>query len=73
VKSYRILATLTTGGEVVVAEINDNHQRNRSHLTDLTKVTSIRVECIATNGLDRVQIYAIRVFGKAGNVTLQSE
>ncbi len=66
VKDYRIVATRADGSETVVAEVADNHQRNRSHAADVHRVTSVRLECLATNGIDRAQVYAMRVFGKAG-------
>ena len=62
VKHYRIIARLADGSEKVVAEVSNNHQRNRSHPCDLTGVTGVRLECLSTHGLDRAQVYAVRVF-----------
>jgi hypothetical protein len=62
VKHYRIIARLADGSEKVVVEVSNNHQRNRSHPCDLTGVTGVRLECISTHGLDRAQVYAVRVF-----------
>jgi hypothetical protein len=64
VKAYAILATLSDGQEVVVASVNNNHQRNCSHSLDLINVIGIRLECSATHGAERAQIYAVRVFEK---------
>ena len=64
VKHYRIIARLADGGEIVVAEVCDNHRRNCIHSCDLTDVTGIRLECRSTHGLDRAQVYAVRVFRK---------
>jgi hypothetical protein len=64
VKEYVILATLADGQELVVAKEDINHQRNCYHSLDLTNVLRIRLACKATHGVDRVQIYAVRVFEK---------
>jgi hypothetical protein len=66
VKHYRIIASLMDGGEVMVAEVTHNHLRSRCHPCDLNGVKEIRLECVATHGLDRAQVYAVRVFGKDG-------
>jgi hypothetical protein len=47
-----------------VAKEDINHQRNCYHSLDLTNVLRIRLACKATHGVDRVQIYAVRVFEK---------
>jgi hypothetical protein len=62
VKDYRIVATGTDGSEEVVAEVEDNYQRNCSHAVDLRDVTGLRIECRSTHGMDRAQVYAVRVF-----------
>jgi hypothetical protein len=62
VKGYRIVAKLGDASERVIAEVVNNHQRNRVHSCDLTGVVQIRLECRSTNGLDRAQVYAVRVF-----------
>lgn len=63
VKDYRIVATLADGSETVVAEAENNYQRNCTHAIQLASVTRLRLECLSTNGIDRAQVYALRVFG----------
>jgi hypothetical protein len=64
VKDYRIVAKLADGSEVVVTEVANNYQRNRVHNCDLAGVVQIRLECRSTNGVERAQVYAVRVFEK---------
>ncbi len=61
-KHYRIVAKLKDGSDVVVADVANNFHRNRVHNCDLTGVVQIRLECRSTNGVDRAQVYAVRVF-----------
>lgn len=63
VKDYRIIATLEDESEVVIAEVENNHQRNCKHVAELQGVTDLRLECHATHGIDRAQVYSLRVFG----------
>jgi hypothetical protein len=62
VKSYRFVARLTDGSQTILADVTDNFQRNRRHTTALKGVVSLRLEILATNGLERAQVYSIRVF-----------
>jgi hypothetical protein len=64
VKDYRLVATLAEGTEVVVAEARNNYQRNCSHRAKLDNVKQLRLECLSTNGIDRAQVYALRVLGQ---------
>jgi len=64
VKHYRITAEHVDGSQTVVAEVADNFQRNRRHPAELTGVTRLRLEFLATHGLARAQVYAIRVMEK---------
>lgn len=65
VKKYRLIARLSDGSDVVVSSIENNYQRNCIHRCDLNDVVGIRLECGATHGIDRAQIYTVRVFEKA--------
>ena len=62
VRDYRIVARQEDRSEVVVAEVHGNYQRNRSHTVDLRGVTGLKFECRSTHGIDRAQVYAVRVF-----------
>ncbi len=62
VKDYRMIAKLNDGSERVVAEAANNYQRNCIHNCDLTGVVRIRLECRSTHGIDRAQVYTVRVF-----------
>ena len=64
VKQYRIIAGLADGSEVLVAEVQNNHQRNVMHQISQREVVSIRIECISTHGIDRAQVYSVRVIEK---------
>lgn len=68
VKEYRIIAQLVDGSEVVVAAVVNNYQRNVSHQFNLKAVISIRLECGATHGIDRAQVYSVRVFEKINDL-----
>jgi hypothetical protein len=62
VKSYRFVARLADGSQTILADVTDNYQRNCRHTTALKGVVSLRLEILATNGLERAQVYSIRVF-----------
>lgn len=64
VKKYKVMATFADGTENCLITVNDNYQRNRLHHLDISNVSSIRMECSETHGIDRVQLYSLRVFGK---------
>lgn len=64
VKDYRLL--VQAPGETAwqtVAEARGNYRRNRLHRLDGGPVTAgrLRLEVLATNGLNRAQLYAVRV------------
>lgn len=63
VSDYQIVARHADGSERVVIEVAGNHQRNRCHSVELEGVTGLRVRIIATHGVPRAQVYAVRVFG----------
>ena len=63
VRDYRLYARDEAGAWVVLVEEKGNCQRRR-HLTFSPVTTqTLRVECRATNGLPRAQIYAVRAYG----------
>jgi hypothetical protein len=62
VKHYRLWAYDSQGKRILIEEINNNYQRLRKHPCGLKEVKSIRLEILATNGLNRAHVYAIRVF-----------
>lgn len=64
IKDYQITAQLADGSEVVVADVTNNYQRNVMHQCSLSGVVSVKLVCAATNGIDRAQLYSIRVFEK---------
>ena len=64
VKKYEIVATLADGTETCLITVNNNYQRNCLHHFNISNVSSVRIVCSETNGIDRVQIYSVRVFGK---------
>jgi hypothetical protein len=64
VKKYKIVATLADGTEICLTTVNNNYQRNCLHHFNISNVSSVRIVCSETNGIDRVQIYSVRVFGK---------
>lgn len=63
VRDYRIIVDHEDGSSSTVAEVSGNFHRNRRHTVHLTKIISLRLEILATNGLDRAQVYGIRAFG----------
>lgn len=64
VKKYKVMVTLADGTENCLITVNDNYHRNCLHHLDINNVSSIRVECSETHGINRVQLYSLRVFGK---------
>ncbi len=62
VKDYRLWAYDTSGRKSLIVDIADNFQRLKKHPCDLTDVKSLRLEVLGTNGLNRAQVYSLRVF-----------
>jgi hypothetical protein len=62
VKDYRIIVRRSDGSETILADVRDNHLRNRRHDHRIDGVTALRLECLSTHGVERAQVYAIRVF-----------
>jgi hypothetical protein len=73
VREYRILATLDDGTGVTVAEVRDNHLRNRRHEVRIRGVRSLRLECLSTHGVERAHVYALRVFAATGKTACQPD
>ena len=63
VRDYRVVATLSDGSQIVVAAVTGNAHRNRRHALaqPIENVASLRLEVLGTNGVQRAQVYAIRV------------
>jgi hypothetical protein len=61
VRDYRIVATHQDGSREAVAKVHGNFLRNRRHQVALQGVARLRLDILATNGLDRAQVYGIRV------------
>jgi hypothetical protein len=61
VKHYKIEASFADGTVQTLVEVTNNFQRNRIHTIIAENVTKIKVLCYGTNGIERAQIYAIRV------------
>ncbi len=68
IKNYKIIFGFSDGTEKSLVTVNDNFQRNCIHQIDVELVKKIKVECLSTNGIDRAQIYSLRVFGKKNYV-----
>jgi hypothetical protein len=62
VRNYRLTAEHADGSATVIADIHGNHLRNRRHAADLSGVIRLRLDILATHGIPRAQIYAVRVF-----------
>jgi hypothetical protein len=62
VRDYRLTAEHADGSTTVIADIRGNHLRNRRHAADLSDVVRLRLEVLATHGIQRAQIYSVRVF-----------
>ncbi len=61
VKNYRIVARSQDGNEHTVAEVSDNYYRNCRHEVQLVDVVGVRLEIFGTNGIDRAQVYSVRI------------
>jgi hypothetical protein len=68
VKAYRVISTFSDGTEKCLVDIDNNYQRNRIHQLSVENVKKIRIECLGTQGINRVHIYSLRVFGKENYV-----
>lgn len=62
VRDYRVVVRTAEGAEHVVAQVQGNYQRNRGHLAQMEGAQSLRIEILKTNGLQRAQVYSVRVF-----------
>ena len=71
IKEYRIIAKLLDETVAVVAISVNNFQRNCYHDCNLNNVLSITLECISTNGIERAQVYSMRVFENVSEIARQ--
>ena len=62
VKEYRLLAKNGSHGWQTLVEVDDNYHRLCRHSFDPIEISEIRLEILQTNGLDRAQVYAVRVY-----------
>jgi hypothetical protein len=62
VKHYRLWAYDSQGNKILIEEIKNNYQRLCKHSCGVRDIKSIRLEILATNGVNRAHVYAIRVF-----------
>lgn len=63
VKSYKIYVRKAQDKQwTEVVSVDDNYQRLCKHSIESFLVTEMKVEIRATNGLDRVQVYAVRAY-----------
>ena len=62
VRDYRLTAEHADGTATLIADIRGNHLRNRRHAADLSGVVRLKIEVLATHGIERAQIYSVRVF-----------
>ena len=62
VKNYKLWAFDNKGNKTLIVEVLNNYQRLRKHTCDLKDIKTIRLEILATNGIKRAHVYAIRVF-----------
>ena len=62
VKNYRLYATGEGKKSQLLVDVRDNQVAFRSHSFDPVEVKGIELEIISTDGLDRAQVYQIRVY-----------
>lgn len=62
VRDYRLLARTGSQHWRTLVEVDDNYQRLCRHSFDSNGISEIRLEILKTHGLDRAQIYALRVY-----------
>ena len=62
VKDYRLLARTGSQPWRTLAEMGGNYQRLCRHSFDPTEINEIRLEVLKTHGMDRAQVYALRVY-----------
>jgi hypothetical protein len=69
VKEYQILACLADGTETEIVHVKNNYKRNCLHETNIKNTLSIKLKCFATNGIERAQVYSLRILEKRKNKT----
>ena len=62
VKKYRLLARKGSQPWETLVQVDDNYQRLCRHSFDPIEISEIKLEILETNGLDRAQVYALRVY-----------
>ena len=62
VRDYVLYTQDEDGGWRERIQIHENYQRHRTHTLEAEKVRGIKLEILATHGIDRAQVYGIRVY-----------
>ena len=62
VKDYKLYYLDQNKKSVLLEEIFDNQLSFRSHVFDPVKAFGIEVEILSTHGLDRAQVFQVRVY-----------
>ena len=62
VRDYRLSALTDSAEWRELAEVRGNYQRHRVHTVGPVQTQAIRLDVLSTNGLNRAQVYAIRVY-----------
>ena len=62
VKNYRLYVTDSDGKSKLLVDVCDNQVAFRSHSFDPVEAKGIELEVISTHGLNRAQIYQVRVY-----------
>ena len=62
VKDYRIYALGDDGASSLIADIQDNQVALRTHSFEPFDAKGLEIEIISTHGLDRAQIYQVRIY-----------
>jgi hypothetical protein len=66
VKDYRVLVRETPQGPwIQVLNVAGNYQRLRNHSLKGLRACALRLEILSTNGLDRAQVYGVRILTPA--------
>jgi hypothetical protein len=62
IKDYRLLFLKDSGEWQERVFVQGNYQRHRIHNIEAVRTRAIKLEILNTNGLDRAQVYSIRVY-----------
>jgi hypothetical protein len=62
VKDYKVYFSDSTGKSSLLFEVEGNQMPMRKHLFDTIEAKGIELEIISTHGINRAQVYQVRVF-----------